>query len=367
MTDKGKRSLLLKGIRKSYGAVPVLKGIDIAVEEGAFIVLLGPSGCGKSTLLHAIAGLHPIDEGLIEIDGRDVTSVPTRERDVAMVFQSYALYPNMTVGENIAFPLRMRGVGAAEKEGKVAEVARLLQIEPLLDRKPRALSGGQRQRVAIGRALVRDPKVFLFDEPLSNLDATLRVETRAEIKQLHERIGKTMIYVTHDQIEAMTLATKIVVMNKGEVQQIGSPYEIYHRPANLFVAKFVGSPAMHFLPGALSREDGRLIFDDGKGWRQELALSGAAGVGGEVLLGIRPEHIRPARDGQPAIEARVEMVESTGPEDNVTLSLHGHALVARMETGSVRQGEVVPVTIATDKVSLFDAASGRMIGTEAVR
>jgi len=360
-TKTMKRSLLLKSIRKSYGSVSVLKGIDIEVEEGDFVVLLGPSGCGKSTLLHAIAGLHPINGGLIEIEGRDVTAVPTRERDIAMVFQSYALYPNMTVRQNIAFPLRMRNASAEEKTTKVAQVARLLQIEQLLDRKPRELSGGQRQRVAIGRALVRDPKVFLFDEPLSNLDATLRVETRAEIKQLHERIGKTMIYVTHDQIEAMTLATKIVVMNKGEVQQIGSPYEIYHRPANLFVAKFVGSPAMHFVPGTFERADGKSAFSDGKGWTVPLAIPEDVNVPGEVLLGIRPEHIRLARDGQQAIEARVEMVESTGPEDNVTLSLHDHSLVARMETGSVPQGAVVPVTIAADKVSLFDAATGRLI------
>ena len=355
-----KRSLLLKSIRKSYGSVSVLKGIDIEVQEGDFVVLLGPSGCGKSTLLHAIAGLHPIDGGLIEIEGRDVTAVPTRERDIAMVFQSYALYPNMTVRQNIAFPLRMRSAGAAEKDTKVAEVAKLLQIEQLLERKPRELSGGQRQRVAIGRALVRAPKIFLFDEPLSNLDATLRVETRAEIKQLHERIRKTMIYVTHDQIEAMTLATKIVVMNKGEVQQIGSPYEIYHRPANLFVAKFVGSPAMHFVPGELAATNGQPAFSDRKGWSLPLALSESDNR--EVLLGIRPEHIRLARDGQKAIEARVAMVESTGPEDNVTLSLHGHSLVARMETGSVSQGATVPVTIAADKVSVFDAASGRLIG-----
>ena len=361
-TNTMKRSLRLEGIRKSYGSVSVLKGIDLEVREGDFVVLLGPSGCGKSTLLHAIAGLHPIDGGLIEIEGKDVTTVPTRERDIAMVFQSYALYPNMTVRQNIAFPLRMRRTGAAEMETKVMQVAKLLQIEQLLERKPRELSGGQRQRVAIGRALVRDPQVFLFDEPLSNLDATLRVETRAEIKQLHERIRKTMIYVTHDQIEAMTLATKIVVMNKGEVQQIGTPYEIYHRPANLFVAKFVGSPAMHFVPGELGRVDGKPAFNDRKGWALPLPLSETVGANGDVLLGIRPEHIRIARDVPHAIEAQVELVESTGPEDNVTLSVHGHSMVARLETGSVRQGTVVPVTVAADKVSLFAAASGRLIG-----
>ncbi|WP_275787594.1 ABC transporter ATP-binding protein [Pararhizobium gei] len=359
MTIAKTQSLSLRNITKSYGPIPVLKGIDVEVLEGEFVVLLGPSGCGKSTLLHAIAGLHPIDAGEIVIEGRAVTDIPTRERDVAMVFQSYALYPNMTVAQNIGFPLRMRKLPREMISQKVAEVARLLQIEPLLERKPRELSGGQRQRVAIGRALVRDPKIFLFDEPLSNLDATLRVETRAEIKRLHERIGKTMVYVTHDQIEAMTLATRIVVMNKGDIQQIGTPYEIYHKPANTFVARFVGSPAMQFIHGRLIQEGASAGFSDGKDWKLALPFPGLAHERtGEVILGVRPEHIKLVAAGQDGHDALVDMVESTGPEDNVTLSINGQKATARLETGSTQAGQIVKVQIATDKVSLFDAATG---------
>jgi len=357
-----KHSLSLRKITKSYGLIPVLKGIDVEVDEGEFVVLLGPSGCGKSTLLHAIAGLHPIDGGEIVIEGRDVTDVPTRERDVAMVFQSYALYPNMTVAQNIGFPLRMRKLSRGEITHKVAEVARLLQIEPLLERKPRELSGGQRQRVAIGRALVRDPKIFLFDEPLSNLDATLRVETRAEIKRLHERIGKTMVYVTHDQIEAMTLATRIVVMNKGDIQQIGTPYEIYHKPANTFVARFVGSPAMQFIHGRLLKENGVVRFTDGKDWTLTLPFPDlVTDTTADVILGVRPEHIKLVSPDQDGHEALVDLVESTGPEDNVTLSVNGQKATARLETGSTKSGQTVKVQIATDKVSLFDAATGKRL------
>ncbi len=362
MTIAIKHSLSLRKITKSYGVIPVLKGIDVEVAEGEFVVLLGPSGCGKSTLLHAIAGLHPIDSGEIVIEGRDVTDVPTRERDVAMVFQSYALYPNMTVAQNIGFPLRMRKLSREVIAQQVADVARLLQIEPLLERKPRELSGGQRQRVAIGRALVRDPKIFLFDEPLSNLDATLRVETRAEIKRLHERIGKTMVYVTHDQIEAMTLATRIVVMNKGDIQQIGTPYEIYHKPANTFVARFVGSPAMQFIHGRLLKDGGVVRFTDGKDWTLTLPFQNlVADPTAEVILGVRPEHIKLVSPDQDGHEALVDLVESTGPEDNVTLSVNGQKATARLETGSTKSGQTVKVQIATDKVSLFDAVSGKRL------
>ncbi|MBZ5762378.1 sn-glycerol-3-phosphate ABC transporter ATP-binding protein UgpC [Rhizobium sp. VS19-DR104.2] len=362
MTSAIKSSLSLRKITKSYGPISVLKGIDVEVSEGEFIVLLGPSGCGKSTLLHAIAGLHPIDSGDIVIQGKTVTDTPTRERDVAMVFQSYALYPNMSVAQNIGFPLRMRKLSKQEIAKKVAEVARLLQIEPLLDRKPRELSGGQRQRVAIGRALVRDPKVFLFDEPLSNLDATLRVETRAEIKRLHERTGKTMVYVTHDQIEAMTLATRIVVMNKGDIQQIGTPYEIYHKPANTFVARFVGSPSMQFITGRLLKDGSGVRFTDGKDWTLPMPFPELAAIGStDVILGVRPEHIKLVPSDQEGHEALVDLVESTGPEDNVTLSVNGQKVTARLETGVTKSGQTVKVQIATDKVSLFDAASGKRI------
>lgn len=359
MTNNTEHSLSLRKITKSYGAVPVLKGIDIEVAEGEFVVLLGPSGCGKSTLLHAIAGLHEIDSGEIIIEGNTVTDVPTRERDVAMVFQSYALYPNMTVAQNIGFPLRMRSLSRQEITKKVAEVAQMLQIEPLLERKPRELSGGQRQRVAIGRALVRDPKIFLFDEPLSNLDATLRVETRAEIKRLYERIGKTIVYVTHDQIEAMTLATRIVVMNKGDIQQIASPHDIYHKPANTFVAKFVGSPAMQFITGRLVDDKGKISFTDGKDWTLALPFPELQAPRSEdVILGVRPEHIKLVSSGEQGHSALVEMVESTGPEDNVTLSINGQKATARLETGVTTSGQIVKVQISVDKVSLFDASTG---------
>ncbi|HTM78851.1 MAG TPA: sn-glycerol-3-phosphate ABC transporter ATP-binding protein UgpC [Devosia sp.] len=352
-----KLSLQLKNIVKAYGTVPVLKGVSVDAEEGEFVVLLGPSGCGKSTLLHAIAGLHPIDAGDIVIEGRSVAGMPTRDRDVAMVFQSYALYPNMTVAQNIGFPLRMRKVPAAQIVSRVADVARLLQIEPLLERRPRELSGGQRQRVAIGRALVRDPKVFLFDEPLSNLDATLRVETRSEIKRLHAQLGKTMIYVTHDQIEAMTLATKIVVMNKGDIQQIGTPHEVYHRPANLFVARFVGSPTMHMFAGSLVKSADGISFDDGKGWTVSVQGVDTTAIGQAVLLGLRPEHIMLAApgSGEPAI---VQSVEPTGPEDNVVLTIRGQEAIARFPTGSVEAGRTVAVTLDIAKASLFAADSG---------
>jgi len=354
MTAMANFALQLKNITKAYGETPVLKGINVDAEEGAFVVLLGPSGCGKSTLLHAIAGLHPIDSGDIIIEGRSVGSMPTRDRDVAMVFQSYALYPNMTVAQNIGFPLRMRKMATPEIAVRVAEVAKLLQIEPLLQRRPRELSGGQRQRVAIGRALVRDPKVFLFDEPLSNLDATLRVETRSEIKRLHAQLGKTMIYVTHDQIEAMTLATKIVVMNKGDIQQIGTPHEVYHRPANLFVARFVGSPTMQMFAGSLV-SDG--VFDDGKGWTVPVPGADKAAVGQSVLLGLRPEHIALAAAGTGEI-ATVEAVEPTGPEDNVVLTIRGQKAIARFPTGSVEAGTSTAVNLDLAKASLFAADSG---------
>ncbi|MET3899594.1 ABC-type sugar transport system ATPase subunit [Devosia sp. UYZn731] len=350
-------ALQLKNITKAYGETPVLKGINVDAEEGEFVVLLGPSGCGKSTLLHAIAGLHPIDSGDIIIEGKSVAGMPTRDRDVAMVFQSYALYPNMTVAQNIGFPLRMRKMPASEIAIRVAEVAKLLQIEPLLQRRPRELSGGQRQRVAIGRALVRDPKVFLFDEPLSNLDATLRVETRSEIKRLHAQLGKTMIYVTHDQIEAMTLATKIVVMNKGDIQQIGTPHEVYHRPANLFVARFVGSPTMQMFAGTLASNASGVVFDDGKGWSVPVPNADNTAVGKSVFLGLRPEHIALAPAGSGEM-ATVDAVEPTGPEDNVVLTIRGQKAIARFPTGSVEANTSVAVMLDLAKASLFAADSG---------
>ncbi len=257
--------LEIKNLHKDFGGLNILNNINVSVEEGDFLVLVGPSGCGKSTLLNCIAGLEPITSGAIAIDGRDMTTVSPKDRDIAMVFQSYALYPTMTVGQNITFGMKVRGIEKNEREEKLAKVAKQLQIEPLLNRRPGQLSGGQRQRVAMGRALVRDPKLFLFDEPLSNLDAKLRVEMRTEIKKLHQNLNASMVYVTHDQIEAMTLATRIVVMKAGVVQQIGTPSEIYNRPSNLFVADFMGSPSMNLIPAKVTK--------NGKGAKFTIARS----------------------------------------------------------------------------------------------
>src|SRR6187397_1429555 len=251
-------SLTITNVKKHFGAVHILKGIDIAIEDGEFLVLVGPSGCGKSTLLNMIAGLDTITDGEIAIDGGRVNELHPKDWDIAMVFQSYALYPNMTVAENIGFGLQIRGVPKAEREAAIQRVAKQLQIEPMLKRKPSQLSGGQRQRVAMGRALVRNPKIFLFDEPLSNLDAKLRVEMRTEIKKLHQRLGTTIVYVTHDQIEAMTLASRIAIMKAGVLQQLGSPSEVYDRPNNIFVASFMGSPSMNLIPALLEQANGGL-------------------------------------------------------------------------------------------------------------
>jgi ABC-type sugar transport system ATPase subunit len=361
--------LSIQSATKSYGAVPVLEKVSIDVEEGAFVVLLGPSGCGKSTLLHAVAGLHPIDSGRILIGDNDVTKLPARERDVAMVFQSYALYPTMTVAQNIAFPLKMRGTDRSRARAQVEEVAKLLQIEPLLTRYPRELSGGQRQRVAIGRALVRDPKLFLFDEPLSNLDAALRTDLRAEIKRLHQTIRRTMVYVTHDQIEAMTLATKIVIMSKGVVQQAGTPAEIYHQPVNLFVARFIGSPAMTLLEGRIEP------FGSGIGFRVANDEPGAAnGVielpgsedlralqGRDLLVGIRPENIDVVSSVEAGPTAVVDLVEPTGPEDIVTLKIGGQTSIVRRPAGALAQGETVGIRLPAAKLMLFEPASGQRL------
>ena len=355
--------LSVRNVAKSYGAVNVLNQVSVEVEEGAFVVLLGPSGCGKSTLLHAIAGLHEIDSGEILIGERDVSALPARERDVAMVFQSYALYPTMSVRENIGFPLKMRGLDKASIAENVDKVAAVLKIEPLLERRPRELSGGQRQRVAIGRALVRDPKLFLFDEPLSNLDASLRGDLRAEIKRLHQRIKCTMVYVTHDQIEAMTLATKIVIMNKGVVQQVGTPYEIYYNPVNLFVARFIGSPTITLLQGRAQLDPaGPRFIVTGAGSRAELALperSWKPNEAGETVMGLRPENIRITKSAQPAtMTAVVDLVEPTGPEDIVTLNIMGQPAVIRTPAGVASQGAQVGIDLDLDRAMLFDPASG---------
>src|ERR1700732_1281316 len=290
--------LEIKGLRKRYGALGVLKVIALPLDKGGFLVLIGPSGCGKSTLLSTIAGLETISAGEIRIEGQRINDLHPSKRDIAMVFQSYALYPNMTVAENIAFGMEMRGVAKPEREKAVAEVAKTLQLEHLLKRRPSQLSGGQRQRVAMGRALVREPRVFLFDEPLSNLDAKLRVDMRVEIKRLHQRTGATIVYVTHDQIEAMTLATRIAVLKDGELQQVGAPYEIYNSPANLFVADFMGSPSMNLLEGKVSKANGAASIVIDRAGSEPIVFApptsadpGGLADGAKVIFGIRPEAV----------------------------------------------------------------------------
>jgi len=286
-------ALTIDNVKKSYGSTQVLKGINIDIEKGEFLVLIGPSGCGKSTMMNSIAGLESITEGRILIGGEDVTHANPKDRDIAMVFQSYALYPNMTVRQNISFGLEVRKIPKAEREVQVDKVAKLLQLELLLDRKPAQLSGGQRQRVAMGRAIAREPKIYLFDEPLSNLDAKLRVEMRAEIKKLHQRLGTTIVYVTHDQVEAMTLADRIAVMRDGNLQQLATPQEIYDKPANVFVAGFMGSPPMNFITAKIDSETQLSIETKGQTYQLPITQGSAlkSYIGKEVTLGIRPEMI----------------------------------------------------------------------------
>ena len=356
-------------VTKSYGSVKVLHEVDIAVQEGEFLVLVGPSGCGKSTLMNMIAGLEAITSGDISIKGRLMNGVHPSKRNIAMVFQSYALYPNMTVGQNMTFGLEMHGVPKTERDAALADVAKLLQITPLLDRKPGQLSGGQRQRVAMGRALVRNPDVFLFDEPLSNLDAKLRVDMRTEIKKLHQKLKTTIVYVTHDQIEAMTLSTRIAVMNKGYVQQLGTPKEIYDTPANLFVATFMGSPAMNTLPAMIEMHDGspHARISDADGVPRLLRLGQptlAAWAGREIVLGIRPEAItdpegadRKSGNIQPFAN-RVSVTEPAGSDTFVTMTLSGRDVVARMRAdAAVAAGQVFDFAINMEKAVAFDPAT----------
>jgi len=357
--------LEINNLFKSYGSVEILKDINVAIEAGDFLVLVGPSGCGKSTLLNCIAGLEPITGGQLSIDGRDMTHVNPKDRDIAMVFQSYALYPTMTVAKNITFGMKVRGIDQATQDEKLKHVATQLQIEPLLNRKPGQLSGGQRQRVAMGRALVRDPKLFLFDEPLSNLDAKLRVEMRTEIKALHHNLGASMVYVTHDQIEAMTLATKIVVMKGGIIQQIGSPAEIYNRPANLFVADFMGSPAMNLIPAKAVK--------NGKGTKIEIARDGADPIvltdtqnkdlPENVIIGVRPEDIadpagRPREDAQVA-DCMIDIVEPAGADTYAVMQLGGKHVTARLHAETTaKAGTAQTLAFDLGKVSYFEPETG---------
>ncbi|HEY8577257.1 MAG TPA: sn-glycerol-3-phosphate ABC transporter ATP-binding protein UgpC [Devosia sp.] len=349
----------IRDVRKSYGLTPVIHGVDIDIADGEFVILVGPSGCGKSTLLRMIAGLEPITGGTIAIDGRTVNNLEPKDRDIAMVFQNYALYPQMTVAQNMGFALELAGVKRDEIKRKVGEAAAILGLEPLLDRKPAQLSGGQRQRVAMGRAIVRNPKVFLFDEPLSNLDAKLRVAMRAEIKGLHQRLGTTIVYVTHDQVEAMTMADKIVVMNGGRVEQMGSPLELYDRPTNMFVAGFLGSPAMNFIAGH-SQANGLLLAD-----ATVLPIGGvpAANAGREIVFGIRPEHIEISTGG--GHEAVVRLTEPTGSETHVVLDLAGRELTAVVKDRlEVQPGDKVYLTFSPGKGHFFDKATGQRLAPE---
>ncbi len=341
--------------RKSYGSVEVIHGVSISIADGEFVTLVGPSGCGKSTLLRMIAGLESISDGRIKIGARVVNNLPPKDRDIAMVFQNYALYPHKTVAENMSFGLKLRHTPKAEIAARVQRAAEILDISPYLSRYPRQLSGGQRQRVAMGRAIVRDPQVFLFDEPLSNLDAKLRVQMRAEIKELHQRLGTTTIYVTHDQIEAMTMADRIVVMRDGVVEQVGMPLDLYDRPNTLFVAGFIGSPAMNFLKGAI-RINGKPSFVTEAG--VELPLKSApSGMDGRLCVyGIRPEHLAL---GGGEVKVEVSVVEPTGSETQVVAMLGGQKIVGVFrERVSARPGEILSLSPNLASVHLFDAQNG---------
>jgi multiple sugar transport system ATP-binding protein len=348
--------------RKRFGTVEVLHGVDIDIPDEAFVVLVGPSGCGKSTLLRMIAGLEEITGGEIRINNRVVNRVPPKERDIAMVFQNYALYPHMKVFDNMAFSLRLAKVDRAEMESRVRQAAEILGLIPFLERYPRQLSGGQRQRVAMGRAIVRDPAVFLFDEPLSNLDAKLRVQMRTEIKELQQRLKTTSIYVTHDQIEAMTMADRIVVMHDGRVEQIGAPLEVYDRPANMFVAGFIGSPAMNFLEGEVAQANGRASVRGREGLTLPLSGAGApAPEGTPVVYGVRPEHFALAEDGE-GLPAQVVVVEPTGAEILVFCRVAGKEVqVAFKERHAFRPGDQIRLRPNLEALHLFDAQSGQRL------
>ena len=351
-------ALHIDGIRKSFGSagktVDVLKRIDIEVAPGEFLILVGPSGCGKSTLLNIMAGLEQPTEGAIRMGGRDVVGVPPAQRDIAMVFQSYALYPTMSVADNIGFGLEMRKMPKADRQRRIAEVAATLQIEHLLDRRPAQLSGGQRQRVAMGRALARRPQLFLFDEPLSNLDAKLRVDMRAEVKRLHQASGITSVYVTHDQIEAMTLGSRIAVMKDGVVQQLGTPSDIYCRPANAYVATFIGSPTMNLIDGVAVQTAAGVRFRVGT---TDLPLACPAPVGTRLHLGLRPEHL--ALTGEGDWRGRVSVIEPTGADTYVVLDTPGGSITARVSPNTALSvGESVALAVTTDAPSWFDATTG---------
>jgi multiple sugar transport system ATP-binding protein len=356
-------SVTIRAVNKSFGTTPVLHGVDLAIDDGSFTVLVGPSGCGKSTLLRMIAGLDPIDGGEIRIGERRVNELPPKARNIAMVFQNYALYPHMTVRENMAFALQLAKMDRAEVDRRIARAVDVLALGVLLDRYPRQLSGGQRQRVAMGRAIVRDPQVFLFDEPLSNLDAKLRVAMRGEIKELHQRLGATCLYVTHDQIEAMTMGDRIVVMRDGRVEQIGKPLELYDQPANQFVAGFIGSPAMNFLPGRLRRGASgpdRVELADGTQLDAPLAAGGVDGQA--VVYGTRPEHLTLVGEG--GIAASVAVIEPTGM-DTLVACRHGGAELSAVfrDRHDFARGMTIRLQPDPARAHLFDAETGKRLSS----
>jgi len=353
----------IKGVTKRFGQVEAVSNLDLSVEKGQFCALLGPSGCGKSTLLRVIAGLEAVSEGQIFIDGRDVTNVAPAKRSIAMVFQSYALYPHMSVRDNIAFSLDVAGVNKSERKKRADEIAQLLQLEDLMDRRPSQLSGGQRQRVAIGRALVRDPEVFLFDEPLSNLDAKLRVQMRLEIAKLHQKLKATMIYVTHDQVEAMTLADKVVVLDSGKISQIGSPLDLYNKPANKFVAAFIGSPAMNFIEAEGKSSDGLSATLD-LSHAGEIKLQTRHGLDkapqGPMELGIRPEHIGicAVGDAKMTLSGEVQLVERLGNGTTVYVDTKAGQLSVQTDSETtINPGETIGLVIDTNRAHLFASNS----------
>ena len=366
----------LERVRKIYqdGGHVAVHGVDLEVADGEFVVLVGPSGCGKSTTLRMIAGLESITDGRIYIGDRLVNDVPPKDRDIAMVFQNYALYPHMTVRENLAFALKLRRLSAAEIDTRVRRAAETLGLADVLDRKPRQLSGGQRQRVAVGRAIVREPAVFLFDEPLSNLDAKLRVQTRREISKLHRDLGATMIYVTHDQVEAMTLGDRIVVMNAGRVQQVDTPLALYDRPANRFVAGFIGSPAMNFVEGTVSEHRGArsLVTDDGTlSVPLPAAIAASIAAGARIVLGVRPEDIetgdRTVGDGRVSFSGRVDLVEPLGNETFVHVTVGAHVMTVRVASRDLpHAGTEMGLRLDPAKAHWFDAATGsRLLSSRA--
>ena len=353
----------LKEVNKKYGAVEVIPSLDLEIEDGEFVVLVGPSGCGKSTLVRMIAGLEGISGGELSIGDRIVNDVPPSDRDIAMVFQSYALYPHKTVAQNMGFSLKIRSISKEDVKHKVDEAAEILGLTPYLDRYPRALSGGQRQRVAMGRAIVRDPSVFLFDEPLSNLDAKLRVKMRAEIRELHQRLKTTTVYVTHDQIEAMTMADKIVLLRDGHIEQVGTPLELYDNPANTFVAGFIGSPSINLLDATISSEDNGAA--DVAGGRLPIPSSHNHQANDGIIIGLRPEDLEPAKTGIPAT---VKMVEPTGAESHVGFdSAVGSITVVLSGRTSLSRGDQVHLACSSDKIHLFEKSTTKKINTNAGR